>query len=928
LNKLRLFYIYKFTSDRLKEYKYDINITIDEARRNGELVSIGDSQVLRIIREITNHKYSEDLVYRLQSAKKNFQKINTTKDNIKKLQNVREQLDNILHIPQYVSVVVKSKKDYEDIINKKFKINGVIFTRLMCGASHSRKNTVIFCAEDIEKQLKMVLQNGRRDIKIAHSKYNAYFALYSGATHIVSSPRVCVVPDKIVKREHLVDWVEEHKDGDTVEEKVVSLEFNLWDGMGIISPTYAQKWAEEMGIKDYIPSAFTIRNSFIKGMVCVFDVHDFVKYVAKRYNIINDVWSNPINDIRQYDMIITESQFKLWNAFDSWEQFEKKCNENHLYWNVARVTPKEDKNYTFTNYQFVQAIDLNNEQIKSLCQPTIDWIQDICGKDVQKSILFLSGNSIENTINDNILDINKIDNEITKALILNNNIINDPYIKDKIRFYIHKKIKDAYISKLLVGGNFQVMISDPYAFCEYLFNMEIKGLLNENEHYSNYWNNKGVDTVVAMRSPLTWRSEVNKLNLIDNDKTKEFYKYIQSGIVYNVHGLDTMLAADSDFDFDIVMTTDSKEFIDGCYGGLPITYKKKSIKKKDIVEEKLYLSDLYAFNSQIGMVTNYSTSMYCMLAQYKENSSEYNELIKRLKICRKEQGSQIDKAKGIVVKSFPKKWIKEQIILPNDSEEIIRKKKFENKLVIMKKPYFMRWLYSNLNKKYKKYINNAELYCSINFDCTLDELKSKENKIEKEQLYLEVYNKYLPVNDANCTLNKIAKYIEVTNFNLKNFISKSDNFDYKILMDKDYIVKEDNTYKNVLKVYHDFNTNKHLYASIVESENEGESELKDKYNDEENNKINEMYEYYSNQLYLICPNANHLANIAVDICYRKYPKSNKDFVWKLCNNGILNNIFTNRQDKIFIPIKDNEGDINYLHEFYSLKEVLPIEDIK
>ncbi len=80
--------------------------------------------------------------------------------------------------------------------------------------------------------------------------------------------------------------------------------------------------------------------------------------------------------------------------------------------------------------------------------------------------------------------------------------------------------------------------------CEHIYGLEIKGLLNEFEHYSQYWNNRNVDTVVAMRAPLTWRSEVNTLHLQNNDKVNEWYKYLYSGVVYNVWGVDTMIAAD------------------------------------------------------------------------------------------------------------------------------------------------------------------------------------------------------------------------------------------------------------------------------------------------------------------------------------------------------------------------------------------------
>ena len=84
--------------------------------------------------------------------------------------------------------------------------------------------------------------------------------------------------------------------------------------------------------------------------------------------------------------------------------------------------------------------------------------------------------------------------------------------------------------------------------CEHIYGMEVKGLLNEFEHYSQYWNKKDVDTVVAMRAPLTWRSEVNILCLQNNEKVNEWYKYLYSGIIYNIWGRDCMQHADSDFD--------------------------------------------------------------------------------------------------------------------------------------------------------------------------------------------------------------------------------------------------------------------------------------------------------------------------------------------------------------------------------------------
>lgn len=71
-----------------------------------------------------------------------------------------------------------------------------------------------------------------------------------------------------------------------------------------------------------------------------------------------------------------------------------------------------------------------------------------------------------------------------------------------------------------------------------------KGLLAKGEHYSDYWRLLKVDKVAAYRAPLTWRSEVNILDLVDLEKINTWYEHIKSGIIYNVHGTDNMIHAD------------------------------------------------------------------------------------------------------------------------------------------------------------------------------------------------------------------------------------------------------------------------------------------------------------------------------------------------------------------------------------------------
>ena len=111
---------------------------------------------------------------------------------------------------------------------------------------------------------------------------------------------------------------------------------------------------------------------------------------------------------------------------------------------------------------------------------------------------------------------------------------------------LNKKIKESYIGNILVNGNFQVAISDPYALMEYVCGLEPKGLLQEHEIFCDYWIKRNVDKVAAMRAPLTWRSEVNVVNIKQDENTDYWYSYLYSGLVYNIYGVDCMLQADSD----------------------------------------------------------------------------------------------------------------------------------------------------------------------------------------------------------------------------------------------------------------------------------------------------------------------------------------------------------------------------------------------
>lgn len=649
----RQFYTLKFHSSDLKFYNYNIpNLTFNEAKNKNKIIALADNQILRTIRDIKNQDVDMNIVEGLYQTRDKIKKEKNSSKNLRQIIKIQEQINHLLYIPEYVTVVMDELSHYKYIYNNGIIINGKLYKRLSCSASQARVSTVVLCDTDIIDEVKERLNNGRNlNKKFSPSKFNAYFGLYSSATKLVSEPKFIVVKDFINKTKFDVNFVTETDWDldDIITQETIEPEMNRTDGMGLISPRQAEIWAKDLGL-DYVPCQFCIRQSFIKGMVCVFDIHQFCKEINNNNYIVDTIYKDEEGnyikaDLRNYDIILTESQFKLWDSYNSIDEYIELCHKNKLYWGVTQYTPKEAKDMLKLNYQFIQTLDLNEEEIKKLCSQFVDWIQGVTYDNFAYTLLFLMGvNNNEDKIK-NILKSS--DNYWLKSLIVNPELKNDKFMRGKIYNFIKTKIKKGCLGNIYVDGNFQVIVSDPYGFMQHVCGLEVTGLLKENEYYSNYWNEKGVTKVDSMRSPLTYRSEHLVLNLVKNRQTEKWFKYCKLGIILNYHGYECYRYAGSDFDYDILATSSNPQMIKGVYKDeLPVTYNAPKPEKIIFTEDDLYHSDTFAFGSIIGSITNKSTSGYALMPiiekKYGKDSEEYKILNSRLQQCCKAQSAQID----------------------------------------------------------------------------------------------------------------------------------------------------------------------------------------------------------------------------------------------------------------------------------------------
>ena len=346
--------------------------------------------MLRSIRDITGQKIDRVQLEEWWQERDAIKKRKNSKSNRQKIKDLQDKIYNMMYIPQYITVVMESVKDYERMFKKGFYFNGKLYKRMSCSASQARVSTVVFVDDEIREELRRRLDNGR-DLKhpLAPSKYNAYFGLYSSATKEVTKPRFCIIPDYTEIQKVDVDFVVETgiDEDDIIEPRTIDVEFNRFDGSGLISPQMAEQWGKDLG-EDYTPCQFCIRCAFTKGMVNEFDFIEWCKEENNGNYIIKDIYGKE-RDLREIDVILTEGMSKLWDSWDSQESYEENCEKNGIIWGVTKYAPKKDKEVLWTNYQFVQTLNLDEDMVHALCQDTVDYIQGVSYDNVYYTLLFL-----------------------------------------------------------------------------------------------------------------------------------------------------------------------------------------------------------------------------------------------------------------------------------------------------------------------------------------------------------------------------------------------------------------------------------------------------------------------------------------------------------------------------------------------------------
>lgn len=901
--KTCLKYIYKIHSKQLKKANWKLNLPLQAALKEYPecVVSINDSQLLRFIDEING---IEDITAKVRSIQKQIKvkkKEPNSKRNRETIRELYASMYDLQFQKDYICIIMDSNKDY-DRANLGFSVNGIKYRRFLGTNGGIKNSTIVYVNAEIYDELKNRLDNGRNKSKeFVPAKLEAYQALICSGSIPVPEPKgIIVVKDCITHFKDNIIMINDESDGEPVMSEIngYNMEHNDSDGYGLMLPEYARKVNLCLNGVDTVLSGMNTRYAWTKGMLYTFDFIEFAEKIAQSYEVI-DVWGDK-RDIRNCEVILTESMLKLWDSYDSWEDYYNNCVSNHYQFSVTKTCPEELESVRNTNYQFLQSYDLSDNELMELCQPTIDEIKDVLGLDYRKSLTFLCGFGLneKNSFSDE-LDYH------TKALMINQDMINDPYVRKKIWNMIEKRIEMAKRGAIQIYANFAMISGDPYALCQSIFELEVIGLLNAGELYHKYWIDKDADELVCFRAPMTCHNNIRKLKLNKSDECAYWYQYIKTAIILNAWDTtcDAMNGADKDGDTN--MDTDNPILLKNTLNSPTIICVQRKSVKKVPTEEDIILSNKLAFNDDIGVVTNRATSMFEIQAGFDSDSEEYKTLSYRIKCGQLYQQNVIDRAKGVIAKPMPKYWynLRDNVPKSEDSPEEKRKKKFNYKITAAHKPYFMTYIYPNLRTENRNFNADVDKGVLMRFGKygieTLDDLLSYEPKTKDMEECLRLYQK--KVGENPCLVNRMCWIFEKE---FDGYLSQKKTkayFDYSIL--KSGVKYSDRNYKDILAIYKDYQAKLNSYMRKSRYERTSDTV--------ENKRQRELFiQQFKYECETICSNQYELCDIVLDICYGK--EKSKQFAWDICGEIIIENLLNNNNRIIHYPEQvDQNGEFEY-----------------
>lgn len=479
--------VYKIPAAHFAKNNWDMQIDPKRAIEMGWQVALFDSQMFRLIEQIRNRPIKPE---------------------------------------EEILIITFSKKAEWKRANAKrgVKFNGKTYKRFVGTTGGLKMYSVMFANVEILDELNQRCEGQRnQEVQLVPAKYEAYKALTTSASVQIPAPsKILVVSDvETTFKDNFIKLDDTHSDIPVLE-RVYNYELtnNATDGFSLCTYDYAKRVSESLDL-DYVTSGFCLRHLWYKGMCFPFPIEDFIEQYADNNYIVKDIWGNDI-DVHEVELITTESSLKLWKCYQSIDDYTEKAQKAGYQWAVTKVVPEVLEDERAVNYQYLQDIDLTDEQLHELCRPTIDWLTNaLCG-DIDGTKQFLG-----------ITDVEPTEYNWSNALYYDDRFLQDDYVIKRIKKLIAKKIQDAKIGKIKCHANYQIVSGDCCILMQHIFGLPETGLLKSNELYSSYWHNEGVEEVLMFRSPMIARNNIRKAKIVYRSECDYWYRYMKNIAIIN-----------------------------------------------------------------------------------------------------------------------------------------------------------------------------------------------------------------------------------------------------------------------------------------------------------------------------------------------------------------------------------------------------------
>ena len=556
---------------------------------------------------------------------------------------IDERTDDFMVVQVYYFEIL------HDIMLYGFMYEGEKYRYFTSSAGQIRLKKGVFVKENVwqkyEKTIMCGLSIDEINAKggINACKFLSYVALSNSATDLWEEfdiDKTIVIDDFETMVEGEADYID---DSDfSITRKKMKVPIPHTDGCGMMLPNAFGKPQKNM----------MVRLPFVKGLLGIFPFDKFIK--DKNGNaVINDIYGTPHNVIEEdIQVIFTKSQVKLWKYFDSWKSYQENFKKYNCQAGVPNI--EEDRIKTATiNYQMLQSLtQITDEQIYDICKDSIFTLQNVS----------VNIEGVKNTLGVTPYNTNKT--YLQKAINLYPELMNDVFVKNKLRDIKDSLVKNYKSGKLRINGKYTFILPDLYAACEYWFlnNSNPQGLLENGEVFC--WLYRKDDKLDCLRSPHLSLEHCVRKNIACRDygdRQQEIREWFGSNALYtSCHDLiSKVLQFDVDGDSALVVADKTlievAEYNVKYFDVVPLYYEMKKATSGRLDNEGIYQSLVLAFTSApIGVISNNISKIWNSDIFVNGTFEEQKHAVDCIKRLTAFNNFAIDAAKTLYMPEFPR----------------------------------------------------------------------------------------------------------------------------------------------------------------------------------------------------------------------------------------------------------------------------------